>query len=138
MDLSIERKLKRRGIKIAYADLKGEEGFLTYYRGQPVILLAKGLPENRENEIVLHELGHHKLDKQVSGSYRSNDSTHYMMECQANDYMLEHTLDDYLKHNGLAPDQVNPIEFCQSFGLADGLARSVYKLLSKKLRPNHD
>lgn len=130
MDLTHQRKLKERGIKIAYAQIE-EEGFITYYQGQPVMMLQEGLPEIRENEVVEHELGHydHDNDAVVYGNYKDNDRTRTVMESQANAAMLKQTLTEYLNYNDLTPKEINPVQFLQSYGLSLGLEDSINGLL---------
>lgn len=130
MDLTHQRKLKERGIKIAYAQIE-EEGFITYYQGQPVMMLQEGLPEIRENEVVAHELGHydHDNDAVVYGNYKDNDRTRTVMESQANAAMLKQTLTEYLNYNDLTPKEINPVQFLQSYGLSLGLEDSINGLL---------
>ncbi|WP_283578633.1 ImmA/IrrE family metallo-endopeptidase [Limosilactobacillus ingluviei] len=130
MDLTHQRKLKERGIKIAYAQIE-EEGFITYYQGQPVMMLQEGLPEIRENEVVAHELGHydHDNDAVVYGNYKDSDRARTVMEGQANDAMLKQTLSEYLNYNDLTPKEINPVQFLQSYGLSMGLEDNVNGLL---------
>lgn len=130
MDLTHQRKLKERGIKIAYAQIE-EEGFITYYQGQPVMMLQEGLPEIRENEVVEHELGHydHDNDAVVYGNYKDNDRTRTVMESQANAAMLKQTLTEYLNYNDLTPKEINPVQFLRSYGLSLGLEDSINGLL---------
>ena len=130
MDLTHQRKLKERGIKIAYAQIE-KEGFITYYQGQPVMMLQEGLPEIRENEVVEHELGHydHDNDAVVYGNYKDNDRTRTVMESQANAAMLKQTLTEYLNYNDLTPKEINPVQFLQSYGLSLGLEDSINGLL---------
>ena len=130
MDLALEHKLKERGIKIAYAQTE-EEGLITYYNGKPVMLLQEGLAEARENEVVRHELAHydHDNDAVVYGNYKDSDRARTVMESQANAAMLKQTLTEYLDYNDLAPDDINPVQFLQSYGLSMGLEDNVSGLL---------
>ena len=130
MDLTHQRKLKERGIKIAYAQIE-EEGFITYYQGQPVMMLQEGLPEIRENEVVAHELGHydHDNDAVLYGSYKDSDRVRTVMERKANAAMLKQTLTEYLNYNDLTPNEINPVQFLQSCGLSLGLEDNVHGLL---------
>lgn len=130
MDLTLERKLKERGIKIAYAQIE-EEGFITYYNGRPALLLQEGLVEARENEVVRHELAHydHDNDAVVYGNYNDSDRARTVMESQANAAMLKQTLTEYLDYNDLTPKEINPVQFLQSYGLSLGLEDNVHGLL---------
>ena len=130
MDLALERKLKERGIKIAYAQIE-EEGFITYYNGRPALLLQEGLVEARENEVVCHELAHYDHDKDavVYGNYKDSDRARTVMEGQANDAMLKQTLNEYLNYNDLTPKEINPVQFLQSYGLSMGLEDNVNGIL---------
>ena len=130
MDLALEHKLKERGIKVAYAQME-EEGFITYYNGQPAMLLQEGLAEARENEVVRHELAHydHDNDAVVYGNYKDSDRARTVMESQANAAMLKQTLTEYINYNDLTPADINPVQFLQSYGLSMGLEDNVSGLL---------
>lgn len=131
MDLALEHKLKERNISVAYAQIS-EKGFITYYRGRYVLFLKEGLSEACENEVVLHELGHYDHDGEIViyGNYKNNDRVRTVMENKANIAMLQKTLKNYLDDNDLSPNEINPVQFLQSYGLSMKLEDNIHGLLS--------
>lgn len=131
MDLSLERKLKKRGIKVAYANLDNTDGFVTYVNQQAVIFIANGLLEERENEVVLHELAHLDLDHEsiCYGDYLTNDRVRTVMESNANAAVLKKTLKDYLATYNLTPAEINPVKFLEHFGFSADLEYTLVQIL---------
>lgn len=127
MDLSIERSLKRRGVMVEYAPLLDEEGILVQTPKGPLIIIKDGLPEARENEIALHELGH--LVRDDGGDYQSSDRDRVTMEIKANRFMLEKVLATYLAETDASPACINPTSFCESYGLPVDLADDLRQML---------
>lgn len=132
MDLAIENDLKRHHVKIMYAPLQDGDGYIISYHQHLVLAIREGLPEQRENEVALHELGHLKLDLLVYGSYREDDRVHTLMESNANTFMLKYCLRSYMDENDFTPNEVNPIAFCEYYGLSTNLADNVRYLLGQK------
>lgn len=129
MDLELERQLKSLGVGVAYSLQLIDDGYLVRTAKGNLIAIKEGLPEERENEVVLHELGHLFNDDQIVGNYRNNDRAHYLMEVGANQHMIRYFLRSYMDRNDLAPDQVNPSTFCESFGFAYSLVPTVAQIL---------
>ena len=129
MDLELERQLKSLGIGVAYSSRLTDDGFFVRTDRGNIIAIKEGLPEEKENEVVLHELGHYFNDNQIIGDYNSDDRVHYLMESNANQHMIKYSLQSYMNQNDLTPDQVNPSTFCESFGFACNLIPTVTRIL---------
>lgn len=127
MDLSIEKALRRRGVMVEYANLQDEAGLLVKTPKGPLVIIKNGLPEARENEIALHELGH--LIRDDGGDYQSSDRDRTTMESTANRFMLEKVLATYLAETGASPACINPTVFCECYGLPVGLADDLRRML---------
>lgn len=132
MDLAIENDLKRHHVKIMYAPLQDGDGYIMIYHQQLVLAIREGLSEQRENEVALHELGHLKFDLLVYGSYREDDRAHTLMEYYANTFMLKYYLRTYMNEYDYSPSEINPVTFCECYGLSTNLVDNVRSLLSQK------
>lgn len=133
MDLSIERQLKELGINIEYCYLNDGDGYIFPTEHGPVLIIKEGLPEGRENEVAVHEIGHFLYDDEVTGSYCNSDRAHHLMESKANDNMLKYCLRSYIRKNDLTPDQVNPQAFCNAYNLPDNFIGRVAALLQQMM-----
>ncbi|MCT3440207.1 hypothetical protein DQM14_00580 [Limosilactobacillus fermentum] len=132
MDLSIKKLLKRYDVKIEYTN---EVEFTARLFNTPkgmVIIMRSGMPEEMENQVVLHEIGHIKNDGcQSYQDWRSR----IVMEKDANEYMLDKVVGDYI--DSCDPIELNSIDFLEHHNLSQSLDHAVRNLIRKNC-PNSD
>lgn len=132
MDLSIKKLLKRYNIKVEYTS---EVEFYARLFNTPkgmVIIMRSGMPDEMENQVVLHEIGHIKNDG--CQSYQDCRSR-IVMEKNANEYMLGKVVGDYI--NSCDPSELNSIDFLERHNLSQSLDYTVRNLIRKNC-PNSD
>lgn len=128
MDLSIKKLLKRYDVKIEYTN---EVEFTARLFNTPkgiVIIMRSGMPDEMENQVILHEIGHIKNDG--CQSYQDCRSR-IVMEKDANEYMLDKVVCDYIDSCG--PIELNSIDFLEHHNLSQSLDHAVRNLIRKKL-----
>lgn len=133
MDLSIKRLLKRYGIKIEYTN---EVEFTARLFNTPkgmVIIMHSGMPDEMENQVVLHEIGHIKNDGYQSyQDWRSR----IVMEKDANEYMLDKVVGDYI--DSCDPNELNSIDFLERHNLSRSLDYTVRNLIRENCPNSND
>lgn len=124
MDLSIKRLLNRYNIKVEYTN---EVEFTARLFNTPkgmVIIMRSGMPNEMENQVILHEIGHIKNDGcQSYQDWRSR----IVMEKDANEYMLDKVVGDYI--NSCDPSELNSIDFLERHNLSQSLDYTVRNLI---------
>lgn len=132
MDLSIKKLLKRYNIKV---ECTNEIEFTARLFNTPkgmVIIMHSGMPDEMENQVILHEIGHIKNDG--CQSYQDCRSR-IVMEKDANEYMLGKVVGDYI--NDCDPSELNSIDFLERHNLSQSLDYTVRNLIRKNC-PNSD
>lgn len=132
MDLSIKRLLDRYKIKVEYTK---EVEFTAQLFKTPkgmVIIMRSGMPDEMENQVILHEIGHIKNDGcQSYQDWRSR----IVMEKDANEYMLDKVVGDYI--DSCDPNELNSIDFLEHHNLSQSLDHAVRNLIRENC-PNSD
>lgn len=124
MDLSIKRLLKRYKISVEYVS---EIDFIARLFDTPkgmVIIMHSGLPDEMENQVVLHEIGH--INNDGIESYQDCRSR-IVMEKNANEYMLDKVIGDYV--DNCDPSELNSIDFLERHNLSQSLDLTVRNLI---------
>ncbi|MEE6665690.1 hypothetical protein [Limosilactobacillus fermentum] len=132
MDLSIKKLLKRYDVKIEYTN---EVEFTARLFNTPkgiVIIMHSGMPDEMENQVILHEIGH--IENDGCQSYQDWRSR-IVMEKDANEYMLDKVVVDYI--DSCDPIELNSIDFLEHHNLSQSLDYAVRNLIRKNC-PNSD
>ena len=67
--------------------------------------------ENEINKAVLHELGHLIKHTNIKELYNCAPVCRLKMEHEANQFMVDELVDDYLENSNVEPETVNYIDF---------------------------
>lgn len=133
MDLSIKRLLNRYNIKVEYTN---EVEFTARLFNTPkgmVVILRSGMPDEMENQVILHEIGHIKNDScQSYQDWRSR----IVMEKNANEYMLNKVVGDYI--NNCDPSELNSVDFLEHHNLSQSLDYTVRNLIRENCPKSDD
>lgn len=133
MDLSIKRLLKRYKISVEYVS---EIDFIARLFDTPkgmVIIMHSGLPDEMENQVVLHEIGH--INNDGIESYQDCRSR-IVMEKNANEYMLDKVIGDYVDNCDLS--ELNSIDFLERHNLSQSLDLTVRNLIRENCPKSED
>ena len=133
MDLSIKRLLKRYKISVEYVS---EIDFIARLFDKPkgmVIIMHSGLPDEMENQVVLHEIGH--INNDGIESYQDCRSR-IVMEKNANEYMLDKVIGDYVDNCDLS--ELNSIDFLERHNLSQSLDLTVRNLIRENCPKSED
>ncbi|MBK4758977.1 hypothetical protein CU024_2485 [Enterococcus faecium] len=122
---NVEDLLKENGIDVEITNI-GSEGF--YLPELRTIFINENLVEIERNKVLLHEsrhaLGHNELIALYSKSV-----FHSKMEDEANRFMIEVLLQDYMNLFALAVDQINYMKFMDFYGIDYDCEEYIKKLL---------
>ena len=133
MDLSIKKLLKRYDVKIEYTN---EVEFTARLFNTPkgiVIIMHSGMPDEMENQVILHEIGH--IENDGCQSYQDWRSR-IVMEKDANEYMLDKVVVDYI--DSCDPIELNSIDFLEHHNLSQSLDHAVRNLIRKNCPNSED
>lgn len=127
---NVEDLLKENGIDVEITNI-GSEGF--YLPELRTIFINQNLVEIERNKVLLHEsrhaLGHNELIALYSKSV-----FHSKMEDEANRFMIEVLLQDYMNLFALAVDQINYMKFMDYYGIDYDCEECIKKLLVNHLK----
>ncbi|HBL2252835.1 MULTISPECIES: ImmA/IrrE family metallo-endopeptidase [Bacteria] len=126
---NVEDLLKENGIDVEITNI-GSEGF--YLPELRTIFINQNLVEIERNKVLLHEsrhaLGHNELIALYSKSV-----FHSKMEDEANRFMIEVLLQDYMNLFALAVDQINYMKFMDYYRIDYDCEEYIKKLLVNHL-----
>lgn len=122
---NVEDLLKENGIDVEITNIESEGFYLPELR---TIFINQNLVEIERNKVLLHEsrhaLGHNELIALYSKSvFRSK------MEDEANRFMIEVLLQDYMNLSALAVDQINYMKFMDYYEIDYDCEEYIKKLL---------
>ncbi|WP_429967889.1 ImmA/IrrE family metallo-endopeptidase [Enterococcus sp. AZ046] len=121
--------LNTEGISLYFLDLDCD-GY--YDSTNRVILINQNLSELDALKSIYHELGHGVLHDDLEALYKLT-IPRSKMEYEADCFMLDQLLIDYMEVNDLMPRQVNPIYFIESSDLDFKYERNVKDLLCQHI-----
>lgn len=121
----IKKILATKGISIEYLDLD-IDGY--YDSDFNTIFINENLSEMEILKVIYHETGHGVLHDEFTPLYKL-PIPRFKMEYEADYFMVNLLLLDYMELNLLEPDQVNPVYFIESAELDLKFEATVRKLL---------
>lgn len=91
------------------------------------IVINGNLSELEFNKVLLHEIGHHIEDKELTHLYNASFVAHSKMEYQANMYMLDILVNEYKN----MCDEINFCHFMQLFDISARYEQDVIARFTK-------
>lgn len=129
MDRRIKELIDALGATIVYDDNMDKDAYcITMFS---IIVVNSNLTEFEQKKAILHELKHIASHKHEVDLYNIAFSLHSKMEYQAECFMVEELLDDYIQKTGLEPSQVNRITFLESCNIDASFENFVHNRLSQ-------
>lgn len=98
-------------VKIVYDDNLEDDGH--YIACCNIIIINNNLDDHFKVLVLLHELGHAALHQDNYELYKLTFSLHSKMEKQADEFMIEETLESYLSSGLIEANQINYIHFIE-------------------------
>lgn len=97
MDGSLQRLLKKHHLELAYLPIEGPGYLVKGKNGKPdQIIVSSSLPDEKVENVVLHEIGHREKDSDVIGDYKANYKVRTISEHGANAYMIRERVKQYV------------------------------------------
>lgn len=115
LESQIKKIVDGLGVEIILSDSLDADGH--YISAIDTIIINDTLSDWKKRKALLHELGHASKHKKNSYLYNLTFSLHSKMEYEANCYMIEKLLDDYLLKTELDPHEVNYMKFIDDIKL---------------------
>ncbi len=128
LDSQIEEIIKALRVTVIYDEIENDAYYMARFN---LIVVNTKLSEFNQKKALLHELGHACEHQENYPLYKTAFALHSKMEYEANCYMVEKLLDEYLSRTGIAPERVNYIKF-----LEDAKLDLSFELYTKKLLLN--
>lgn len=104
--------LKNEGVEVFFLPLE-ESGYALLKN--KTIVVNENLKEDKQKKVILHELGHFKQTDYLT--LYQNEIVHSKMEAEANEFMVESLVKEYIEENNLEKDQLNPVKLLEWTGL---------------------
>lgn len=127
MQGQIEKIIKKVGVTVVYNDLLDADGH--YISEINVIVINSSRPEIEQQKALLHELGHACKHHNYFHLYNVTFALHSKMECEADYYMIERLLYNYMNTFDLEMDNVNYMNFIDYAGLSSNYEPIVIELI---------
>lgn len=108
--MSIEDICKKYGIKIEYFDKELWNRNGIYIDEIKVVFVSKGLPPDKQKQVILHELGH------IDHTGKEYQNALVRCENEANRNMIHHLLEDALEQLE-SPSDFNYLDFMEYYNL---------------------
>lgn len=121
----IEKLLKANGIDVVYMDLDNAGYYDSITR---VMFINENATELEIKKAILHELGHGVLHDEFNVLYRL-PVPKLKMENEADCYMIDQLLKEYLSINGIEVRNVNYMKFIEDINIDPRYEETVKELL---------
>lgn len=108
-----EEVLQKHGIQLKLLDLDSE-GY--YDSTLKIMFVNEKLSEIEMKKAIYHEMGHGVLHNELSALYKM-PVPRSKMEHEADFFMIDALLKDYLNVNSMTPEEINPVHFIETNGL---------------------
>ncbi|MDU3276942.1 MAG: ImmA/IrrE family metallo-endopeptidase [Veillonella sp.] len=128
MDSQIKELIKALGVIVIYDEIENDAYYMARFN---LIVVNFRLSEFNQKKALLHELGHACEHQENYPLYKTAFALRSKMEYEANCFMIEKLLDEYLDRTGIAPERVNYLRF-----LEDAKIDLAFELYTKKLLLN--
>ncbi|RVU74119.1 MULTISPECIES: ImmA/IrrE family metallo-endopeptidase [Lactobacillus] len=127
MDTELKTLIKDLNIKLEFAPLHCP-GLLVHGKdGKPnVMIVNSSYNEEQAKNVILHELGHMKHDKDVQGDYVNDDCAHTYCEHGANSYLIRERVKEYFALG-------NDLQTANWLNLAEYIGTDNYYLVREEL-----
>lgn len=110
LDSQIEEIVKTLGTTVIYDEIENNAYYMARFN---LIVVNAKLSEFDQKKALLHEIGHACEHQENYPLYKTAFALHSKMEYEADCYMVEKLLDEYLSNTGIAPERVNYVKFLE-------------------------
>lgn len=131
-DQRIQDLVDNLDVKIKYSS-KIEAGG-TYIASLNWIIINSNLREMDQYEVLLHELGHACQHRDCFELYNTTLNNHLKCECEADAFMIEELVENYMSINNLDASQVNYVNFIVDNNLSTYYIPTLQKILYTKAK----
>ena len=125
--LDINKMIEELGVSVKLSDTKLDTPAI-YFDEIDLIIIDCTLNDINQKYALLHELGHAAKNKGEYSIYTKTKTARYKMERQANEFMVNEILDEYIATTGVEPIDINYLNFAKENSLPDSsLVENVLK-----------
>ena len=115
------------GVTVKLSDVKLDNPAV-YLDEIDLIIIDYSLSDADKRYALLHELGHAAKNKGEYSIYNKTKTARYKIEHQANEFMINEILNEYIATTGLEPADINYLNFAKENSLSDySLVKNVLK-----------
>ncbi|HHU4025880.1 ImmA/IrrE family metallo-endopeptidase [Enterococcus faecalis] len=131
LDKQIEEIVKILGTTVIYDEIENNAYYMTRFN---LIVVNVKLSEFEQKKALLHELGHACEHQENYHLYKTAYALRSKMEYEADCFMVEKLLDEYLNSTGIAPERINYMKFIEDAKIDARYEDWVKTLLFNKLQ----
>lgn len=124
----MNRLINELGVNVEYVNKRLDEPAL-FLPDVNLILVDATQDEYTQQKALLHELGHAAKHKDITCLYEATNTTHSKMEREANEFMVQEVVSEYLATTSISASEINWADFAKTHGLDCEL---VYRALKKE------
>lgn len=121
----VKKLLISKGIQLVFLDLDNK-GY--YDSAWKIMFVNENLYNLDKLKVIYHELGHGVLHDAFTALYKM-PVPHFKMEYEADHFMLNLLILEYMEVNLLEPQEVNPIYFIESNNIDPRYEETIKQLL---------
>ena len=111
LSIRLKNIIEELKVKIIYDNCLEKDGH--YIASCNIIVINNNLDESDKTLVLLHELGHAAMHQDNYYLYKLTYSLHLKMENEAEEFMIEETLESYLSSGLLEVTQINCVNFLE-------------------------
>ncbi|MEG0619178.1 MAG: ImmA/IrrE family metallo-endopeptidase [Bacilli bacterium] len=130
MSVRLKNIIEELKVKIIYDDNLEKQGH--YIASCNTIVISNSLDNRTRSLVLLHELGHAAMHQDNYRLYKLTYSMHSKMENEAEEFVIEETLEVYLSSGLFEVNQINYIHFLELNEFDSKYEPFIKKLLQKK------
>ncbi|WP_290033690.1 ImmA/IrrE family metallo-endopeptidase [Ligilactobacillus cholophilus] len=123
---SINAIIKELNVKVVCSPLLDKKGYCVELLN--IIVINSNLSEQQQKNVLLHELGHIAKQRHEANLYSKTEAMRLKMEHEANEFMVNKIVNDYISNTGVEISDVN----YQNFAINNSIDASLVKDVLKK------
>lgn len=112
--MDVRNIVKQLNISVHYIDME-KPGYATISADKQLkfVFISNRYPARVQKVTLIHELEHIAKQSGQTALYNATVSARFKMESEINRCVVYELVDDYIKHTGIEPENINYIDFMQ-------------------------
>lgn len=130
----LQEMANKLSVNIIYSSVIEKSGH--YLPDLNTIVLNANLTDREVRQVFAHELGHACLHHDEQELYQQTFVIHSKMEYEADCFMIEHLLDEYLSTSDIPINLINYWKFMEAHSLSPCLENLIKERIESKIANN--